>query len=683
MPGAVSPPRPGDPSEVGGHRVLGRLGSGGQGVVYLAESGRGERVAVKVLHATGDPEADARFRREAEVLPRVASFCTAQVLQVGTADGLPYIVSEFIEGPTLQQAVAERGPLRGQELRRLAIGTVTALAAIHRAGVVHRDLKPANVLLGPDGPRVIDFGIARAFGPGNAVEITGEGVLGTPAYMAPEQLRGAPPAPAADMFAWAGVVVFAATGVPPFGHDTVPAIIRRVLTEEPDLGALDGDLREVASECLRKDPAARPAAAQALLRLLGRPAENARPAEDTAGLLHRGSDAASGRPESAEDEAAVPGGRIQRGRIQRGRIQRGRIQRGGEKDGGEKRTSVRRAVAAACAGVVLSAGVAAYVATRPDVPPPRPRPALSGPPAPVADRVAVPELRATLYEAPGDPVRVTSFLVQTGPFSQPAYVREPGRAAYEKLDGLLDPVVSPDGRLVAAVAQTPQRVSDLHNQVLFTDRGTGERFSVPTVDRPLLAGSPEWSRDSRRLLLTVSAEPDRDPRPVGFAVVDVPARKVSFTEVEGEDEKNAPAAAAPVYRWTPDGSAVIRQAAPGADGIRVYDLDGTPRRTIDGVRWTADAGFSPSGRLLAALCPGDDRRACVVDADSGRRRASLPLPADGALWGWFNEDHLLVFDKGSTPWRVHIVDLSGRRVRLFAEITGTKDTYWLLHITPG
>ncbi|MEU8176005.1 serine/threonine-protein kinase [Microbispora hainanensis] len=664
MTGAVSPPRPGDPPELGGHRVLGRLGSGGQGVVYLAEWERGERVAVKVLHATGDPEADARFRREAEVLTRVASFCTAQVLQVGTADGLPYIVSEFIEGPTLQQAVAARGPLRGQELRRLAVGTVTALAAIHRAGVVHRDLKPANVLLGPDGPRVIDFGIARAFGPGNAAEVTGEGVLGTPAYMAPEQLRGAPPAPAADMFAWAGVVVFAATGVPPFGHDTVPAIIRRVLTEEPDLGALDGDLREVASECLRKDPAARPAAAQALLRLLGRPAE------DTAGLLHRGSAAASGRPESAEDEAAVPGGGIQGD---------------GEKDGGaknskEKRTSLRRAVAAACAGVVVSAGVAAYVATRPDAPPPRPRPALSGPPAPVADRVAVPELRATLYEAPGDPVRVMSFLVQTGPFSTPAYVREPGRAAYEKLDGLLDPVVSPDGRLVAAVAQTPQRVSDLRNQVLFIDRGTGERFSVPTVERPLLAGSPEWSRDSRRLLLTVSAEPDRDPRPVGFAVVDVPARKVSFTEVEDEENTSAAGAA---YRWTPDGSAVIRQTASGADGIRVYGLDGTPRRTFDGVRWTADAGFSPSGRLLAALCPGDDRRACVVDAASGRRRASLPLPADGALWGWFNEDHLLVFDKGSTPWRVHIVDLSGRRVRLFAEFTGMKDTYWVVHITPG
>ncbi|GGO03894.1 hypothetical protein GCM10010116_07650 [Microbispora rosea subsp. aerata] len=302
----VSPPRPGDPSEIGGHRVLGRLGSGGQGVVYLAESGRGERVAVKVLHASGDPEADAALRREAEVLPRVASFCTAQVLQVGTADGLPYIVSEFIEGPTLQQAVAERGPLRGQELRRLAVGTVTALAAIHRAGVVHRDLKPANVLLGPDGPRVIDFGIARAVGPVNAAEATGEGVLGTPAYMAPEQLRGAPAAPAADMFAWAGVVVFAATGVPPFGHDTIPAIIRRVLTEEPDLGALDGDLREVASECLRKEPAARPAAAQALLRLLGRPAG------DTAGLLHHGYAAASGGPERGRD-ASSGGTRARRG----------------------------------------------------------------------------------------------------------------------------------------------------------------------------------------------------------------------------------------------------------------------------------------------------------------------------------------------------------------------------------
>ncbi|WP_182907926.1 protein kinase domain-containing protein [Microbispora sp. H13382] len=663
MPASASPPRPGDPAEIGGYRVLGRLGSGGQGVVYLAESGHGERVAVKVLHASGDPEADARFRREAEVLPQVASFCTAQVLRVGTADGLPYIVSEFIEGPTLQQAVAQRGPLRGQELRRLAVGTVTALAAIHRAGVVHRDLKPANVLLGPDGPRVIDFGIARAVGPGDAAEPTGEGVLGTPAYMAPEQLRGAPPAPAADMFSWAGVVVFAATGVPPFGHDTVPAIIRRVLTEEPDLGGLDGDLREVAAACLRKDPAARPGAAQALLRLLGRTAE------DTTGLLHRGSAAAEPESGPGSGPGSGPDGATASGRVAGGRIESGRVEGG----------RARRAVAAACVGVLLSAGVAAYVATRPDPPP---RLALSGPPAPVADRVAVPELRATLHEAPSDPVRVTSFLVQTGQagrVDEPAYVREPGRAAFRKLDGLVDPVVSPDGRLVAVVGRDPRRASDPNNVVRFTRRETGETFSVPTVMLPLLAASPEWSADGRRLLLTISAGPSKNPRAAGFAVVDVQARRVSFTKVEDGEAGTA------TYQWTPDGSAVIRSSASGNDGVRVYGLDGTLRRTLDGVRWTSavNAGFSPSGRLLAALCPGEDGRACVVDAGTGRRRASLPLPADGALWGWFNEDHLLVFDKGSTPWRVHIVDLSGRRVRLFAEFAGTADTYWSIRLTPG
>ncbi|GGO03898.1 hypothetical protein GCM10010116_07660 [Microbispora rosea subsp. aerata] len=231
------------------------------------------------------------------------------------------------------------------------------------------------------------------------------------------------------------------------------------------------------------------------------------------------------------------------------------------------------------------------------------------------------------------------------------------------------------------MAQNPARVTDPRNQVLFIDRGTGERFSVPTVARPLLAGSPEWSRDSRRLLLTVSAESGDGPRPAGFAIVDVRARKVTFTEVEGEDE--GPAAGGAAYRWTPDGEAVIRWTPPDEDGIRVYGLDGRPRRTIPGVRWTDDAGFSPSGRLLAARCPGEDRRVCVVDFGTGRRRASLPLPAGGALWGWFNEDHLLVYDRGSTPWRTHIVDLSGRRVRLFAEFAGSADAYWLLHITPG
>ncbi|WP_182887667.1 serine/threonine-protein kinase [Microbispora sp. H10885] len=661
MPAFLAPLRPGDPADIGGLRLSGRLGSGGQGVVYLAETEHGDRVAVKVLHASGDPDADARFRREAEVLPRVASFCTAQVLRVGTAGGLPYIVSEFIEGPTLQRVVAERGPLRGRELRRLAIGMVTALAAVHAAGVAHRDLKPANVLLGPDGPRVIDFGIARTFGSPEASEPTAEGVLGTPAYMAPEQLRGAPPAPAADMFAWAGVVVFAATGSPPFGHDTVPAIVRRVLTEEPVLGALEGDLREVAAECLRKDPAARPAATRVLLRLLGHP--GATGTGDTSGLLRAGS-AASRDP----DDAGIPGAAPDEDFRDDGR-RRGR-------------RGLRRAVAAAGAAVIVSAGTIAYALTRPagpsDLAPPA-RPALSGPPAPATDRIVVPELRATLHEAPTDPVRITSFLVKVDSLATPAYVRVPGRAAFRRLEERYDPVVSPDGTMVASVRQDVSGVSSLRNEVLFTGRGTAARFSVPTVTRPLVATSPEWSRDGRRLLLTVSAGVVRERLAVGFAVVDVKARTTTFTRIE-----DARASAA-TYRWTPDGTSVIRWTARGKDGIRVYGLDGTLRRTIGGLRWTdaVDVGFSPSGRLLAALCPGEDRRACVADAVTGRRRASFPLPASGALWGWFNEDHLLVFDRSHATWRVHVVDLTGREVRLFAEFSHTDDTYWLVHITPG
>ncbi|WP_049577905.1 serine/threonine-protein kinase, partial [Nonomuraea sp. SBT364] len=174
--------QPGDPARIGAYVVRGRLGAGGQGVVYLAEAPGGRPVAVKVLRAA-DEAAAALLRREAEVLPRMAAFCTAQVLEVGTAGTEPYVVSEFIEGPTLQQAVAARGPLHGRELHRLAVGTATALAAIHRAGVVHRDFKPGNVLLSPEGPRVIDFGIARPVGDVEA----GEEVTGTPPYMAPEQ----------------------------------------------------------------------------------------------------------------------------------------------------------------------------------------------------------------------------------------------------------------------------------------------------------------------------------------------------------------------------------------------------------------------------------------------------------------------------------------------------------------
>ncbi|WP_067174921.1 serine/threonine protein kinase [Microtetraspora niveoalba] len=263
----VAPLRPADPVRLGAYDLTGRLGEGGQGVVYLGVGPSGERVAVKWLRSdlAGDPAMRERFLREATSAKRVAPFCTAQVMDTGVEQERPYIVSEYIEGPSLQRRVQTSGPIPGPALHRLAVGTATALAAIHQAGVVHRDLKPANVIMGPDGPRVIDFGIARAVD--SAHTLTSQPV-GTPSYMSPEQIMGEPAGPPADLFAWGCTIVSAATGRAPFGNDTMPAVINRILNAPPDLGNLGAPLRDVVTACLAKDPRARPTAEQVLLRLL-------------------------------------------------------------------------------------------------------------------------------------------------------------------------------------------------------------------------------------------------------------------------------------------------------------------------------------------------------------------------------------------------------------------------------
>ncbi|MFI0483457.1 serine/threonine-protein kinase [Actinomadura sp. 9N215] len=280
-----------DPTRLGGWELLGRIGTGGQGVVYLGRpAGPGpaprggtaphgprnasHRVAVKLLHARllGNADARERFVRELALLQRVAGFCTAQMLDADTAGDRPYIVSEYVPGPSLRSLVQERGPRTGADLDRLAISSVTALSAIHRANVVHRDLKPQNVLMGPDGPRVIDFGIARAFDT-NAT-MTSQ-VVGTPAYMAPEQFTGRV-VPATDLFAWAGTLLFAATGRDPFAGGPLPAVMYRIMNETPDLSALPGPLADVAAACLAKDPKARPSSEDVLLWLLGERERHAR-----------------------------------------------------------------------------------------------------------------------------------------------------------------------------------------------------------------------------------------------------------------------------------------------------------------------------------------------------------------------------------------------------------------------
>jgi serine/threonine protein kinase len=269
----VTPLTPDDPASLGGFRLAGRLGEGGQGVVYLAHPPSGEPVAIKLL-STGDKETRARLARELDALESIASFCTARVLDVSTEGQRPFVVSEFVDGPSLADRVRERGPLTGGDLERLVVGTATALAAIHAAGVVHRDFKPANVLLGPDGPRVVDFGIARAEG---AATMT-SGLIGTPAYLSPEQIGGSPAAAASDVFAWAATMMYAATGRSPFGADTVPAVLHRVLHAEPDLSPLPPRLRGLIASGLSKDPARRPTAQGLMVSLLN---PNVRPAQGT------------------------------------------------------------------------------------------------------------------------------------------------------------------------------------------------------------------------------------------------------------------------------------------------------------------------------------------------------------------------------------------------------------------
>ncbi|GAA0552241.1 hypothetical protein GCM10009546_12890 [Actinomadura livida] len=273
------PLRSGDPTRLGGYEILGRLGEGGQGAVFLgrpagesaggaAEDGLAveDHVAIKLLHGglAGDESARARFVRELEVAKRVARFCTAQVIDADVAGDQPYIVSEYVPGVSLHHVVRTEGPRRGGALERLAISTLTALTAIHQAGIVHRDFKPHNVMMGPDGPRVIDFGVARALGAAGETQN-----VGTPAYMAPEHFTGGEVSTASDMFAWGTTMVFAATGRPAFGNDELATVMHRILTAEPDLGDLPSPMRELVEACLAKEPAQRPTAREAQERLVG------------------------------------------------------------------------------------------------------------------------------------------------------------------------------------------------------------------------------------------------------------------------------------------------------------------------------------------------------------------------------------------------------------------------------
>jgi predicted Ser/Thr protein kinase len=265
-----------DPRQIGTWEVIGRLGEGGQGVVYLAAKGE-ERAAIKVFKETG-----SKFSvKELDAARRVSgSLSTAKILETGRFEDLTYIATEYVDGPDLYGLVAKNGPVTDKDLTRLVIGTITALAAIHKAGVVHRDFKPSNVLIGPDGPVVIDFGVAHIMQSGG----TTSNVVGTPSYAAPEQLAGEKAAAPADIFAWASTICYAATGRPAFGADSIPAVMHRILSAPPNLDGIPASLRPTLEACLNKNPAQRPSAHDLVgyLMTLGEGATTVLPAADKA-----------------------------------------------------------------------------------------------------------------------------------------------------------------------------------------------------------------------------------------------------------------------------------------------------------------------------------------------------------------------------------------------------------------
>ncbi|MCM3884057.1 serine/threonine-protein kinase [Frankia sp. R82] len=250
---------PGDPPVVGPYTLRARLGEGGMGRVFLAHSTSGRLTAVKLIRpelAADDVFRD-RFRREVAAARRVSGAFTAPVVDADPDGPTPWLATQYVSGPSLHEAVAQAGPFSARVLRRLGAGLLEALIDVHRAGLVHRDLKPSNVLLATDGPRLIDFGIARA---ADHTELTRSGdIVGTAAYMSPEQASGEPAGPASDVFAFGAVLAFAATARSPFGRGAPASVLYRVVHAEPDLTGVPADLRGFVQSCLAKDPGDRPA----------------------------------------------------------------------------------------------------------------------------------------------------------------------------------------------------------------------------------------------------------------------------------------------------------------------------------------------------------------------------------------------------------------------------------------
>ncbi len=601
---------------LGGYRLEAVLGEGGQGIVYLGAGPSGERVAIKWLRPelAQDQTMVRRFLQEVSTAKRVAPFCTAQVIDVGAEDQRPYIVSEYIEGESLAQAIPRSGPRTGSSLHRLAIGTATALAAIHQAEIVHRDFKPPNVILGSDGPRVIDFGISKALGSHTALTST---MIGTPAYMAPEQLAGGPIGPAADLFSWAGTIAYAATGRAPFGNDTMPAVINRVLRMPPDLGDVPQPLRGILLDCLNKNPALRPTAREVIDRLL------------------------------VSDPAAA-------------RVTVPQVFR-------EKRKFPTLAVVTAATAVTVIAAIGGvWAATTNSAPPPAPvttsaapGPASPSPRPPVT--IDMDDTTAVALERPGDPAYLSIFWVDREKWD--AYVRDPGKATFTR-HSYVDAAPSPTADRLAGIPW--EYDADDLDSLKITNVASGTTVTVRTVAKPRTTNYVHWSPEGDRVLLTMREKVDDKTTTKGFVLVDVPAGTARIVEVPGLTEDAA-------FAWTGDGDTIAAIVADKESRVpHVYDLQGKEVKTLPEIGGTLTDPrdlFTAGGGAFVATCADKTVTLCVWDTATGAVLEEFESGCDTVL-GWWDTTHIFCTATGDDDEdAVVVTDLKGAETQTLIRAT--------------
>ncbi|WP_433499651.1 protein kinase domain-containing protein [Sphaerimonospora sp. CA-214678] len=667
----ISPLRPGDPPRIGPYLLTGRLGSGGQGTVYHATGPSGEPVAVKWIRSdlTGEGADTPRFLREVASAQRVAPFCTAQILDTGVELARPYIVSEYIDGPSLQQRVTADGPIRGNALHRLAIGTATALAAIHRAGIVHRDFKPPNVLMGPDGVRVIDFGISRAL---DASASLTSAIVGTPAYMAPEQFLDQHIGPATDMFAWAGTIVFAATGDHPFGSEPLPAVINRILNTEPEIRDVEGTLRVLVGSCFDKNPADRPTAQQvidALLEQAGtgaappetvqtrawpRPVPTPVPAPLPAPVPTPPPTPASTAPPPRQDDG--PATRVKRtfrpGTKMIAAASAGIVGVGvgvfvlsqGRGDDPDDRTvraqtSLSASPEVSVPGIVPVTGDGTPAAADPGASTPTPNPTRSGAvPAAELTEVKLPGTvgPAVFYDHPEDTASLASYSVADGSGNITAYARKSRGAEFEKWSNYTAVDVSLDGEYAIGI---PRSFHGLDNYVDVTHLKTGRTGRVLTVPAPESEAWAHWSRDSRRVLLTRLKKKGDEFVSAGFIVIDAIDKTVRVVKIDD------PSVSRSIFGWDGEQKGVVALFDDGkTKGLRFYSAAGKVRREIPDVVTSRNEDgfaearnlFTPSGDSFVAFCATSLEKVCVRDVRTGREKIGFSSECVD-LFGWYDD----------------------------------------------